>query len=123
MPTYPADFPALPEDALDADGTYFRICVTKPPTTEDFKSYKELGKPTTAAPIHAVGISMYTDLDKARHRQRLSPRLGKFIAEGDLTPEHGKTSRPGGNGHLEWWPFDGVDRLSPFLARDAHECP
>jgi hypothetical protein len=121
--TFPEYFPpCCPDDkAIDANGTVFRIVQANTQTDNDFLSHHELGTAITADPCARCGISVFDSFQGAVHRQKLSPRLGKFIAEGILNPSSGKTSLPNkASRHMEWWPYSDVDR--PALFKSVISC-
>jgi len=122
---FPDFFPdgCPPETAEPTSGRVYRWVKTNPPTSEDFKSHYELGKPRrrNTNPCQYVGLSVYRSVEVAVDRlvslkERL-PNLdfGDHIAEGDLTEDHGKIEQSGRDSeHHTWWPFLGVDHLSLF---------
>ena len=61
-------------------------------------------------------LSVFTKAADAFHRRKLTPRLGRHVAEGTLGASHGQTKHTGGNksSHTEWWPCEGIDRKDPF---------
>lgn len=73
--------------------------------------HKEAGK---CVACNCGLLSIYVSQEQAEHAQAKYPHLGSFIAEGVLAPHHGKDKQPRTDGHTEWWPYDGVNRLKPF---------
>ena len=62
---------------------FYRIAYTNPPGRVDFTSGKERGTAPPLNPKHLAvwdGISVYSTLNQARKKQRVSPILGAFIA-------------------------------------------
>src|SRR6476646_10796272 len=87
---------------------FYRITYVNPPTLWDFTSGRDRG---TAEPLHprhlAVwdGISVFSTLNQARRKQRLSPILGAFIAR-IRVPTDGSVRFErtlGGDGHHTIW--------------------
>ena len=123
-PEFPNWFPegCPPSTAADASGEVFRIVAAEQVTDADFRSHHELGTALAADPCARCGVSLFTSFENALHRQRLSPRLGKFLSKGVLSPQHGKTGIPNvKSGHLEWWAYQNVPRHSCF--ERAVPCP
>ena len=123
-PEYPDWFPedCPPSTAADAAGEYFRIVEAQAVSETDFLSHHELGTALGAEPCARCGVSLFNSLEKALHRQRLSPRLGTLVSKGLLAPPHGKTGVPNSkSGHLEWWAYKDVSRHLCF--QEAVPCP
>ena len=118
MKGFPEDWPAgcPSDDTPPADLTVYRIVKNNPPTAVDFLSHHETGRLPKADPCLRCGLSVFIIPDDAAHQRRLMPRLGRFIAMGILTAEYGKARPTPGQqpSHTTWWPFAGVDRVSPF---------
>ena len=104
---FPSDWPSCcpPADAEPAAGTLYRILAHQPPSEDDFRSHRELGKLPHAEPCQRCGMSVFRERTHAIHQQRLFPRLGRFLARGSLSGHHGCTKltpgkfpspRPGG---------------------------
>ncbi len=121
---FPNDWPAgcPPADSQLADGVVYRIVNNDPPQDEDFLSQFELGRAATADPCLRRSLSVFMKAGDAAHRRRLSPRLGRYIAEGTLDQTHGNTKHTGGNksSHTEWWPCEGIDRKAGFLVMQGY---
>ena len=84
-------------------------------TDDDFKSYHELDLGRAVKQCRRCGVSVYATLGEARHRMKLSPRIGKAIARGTLTAAAGKMKLTDpASGHVEWWPYEHVNRRSYF---------
>lgn len=113
---FPTDFPGNcpPSDAIEAEAEVYRIVKANPHTDGDFLSHAEMGTALDAPPCLRCGVSVFSSFSKAQHRQKLSPRLGAFIAKAQLSPIHGKTSSPNGSGHITWWSFRSVSRSQCF---------
>jgi len=114
---FPQGFPdgCPPADAEDASGVVHRIVIQSPPGADDFRTYEEMGI-THGQPCKRRGLSTYRKKEDAIHQQGLYPRLGRYIAAGELNATHGKVDVPRSprNSHVTWWPYDGVDRVAPF---------
>jgi hypothetical protein len=87
---------------------FYRIVLTSPPTLFDFTSGKERGTPEPLSASHRAvwdGISVFSTLNQARRKQRLSPILGAFIAvirvPTDGSVRFARTL--GGDGHHTIW--------------------
>lgn len=114
---FPTSWPngCPPADAKPAEGPAFRIVSNSPPTAADFLSCFELGTLPDAPPCRRVAVSIFQTREQARHRQRLSPRLGTHTARAVLNPEAGSTKLTDPRtGHLAWWAPEGFARESLF---------
>ena len=123
---WPPDFPddCPPEDAVPANGVYYRIVKTNTPQSSDFVSirHKDPDRADLAiangleTPCTTIGISVFEEKDEAVRRARKYRRLGSMLARVTLTPDTGKilhTPRPrGGGSHHTWWPVHGLDPVS-----------
>ncbi|GEN12644.1 hypothetical protein MFU01_76810 [Myxococcus fulvus] len=118
--TWPKECP--PDDAVDAHGVVYRIISGEAATPEDFKSYEELGLAPNAPACSRRSVSVFNSRQGACHRLKLSPRLGKGVAEGSIDATCGKmklTSTK--SGHIDWWPYEGINRLARF--KETQPCP
>jgi hypothetical protein len=118
---FPADWPqpCPPEDAVPANQVVYRAVGSDPPTAEDFLSYREEGKSVRNPQMAclACGISVLPRREDAEHHLKLFPARGPYIAEGVLTPDHGKTKRTPSlqqPAHITWWCYEGVNRSEAF---------
>ena len=62
---------------------FYRIVLTKPTTLYDYQSAKERGIPEPQSPTRRAvwdGLSVFSTMNQARRRQRVSPMLGGYIA-------------------------------------------
>lgn len=121
--SFPADWPGCcpPDDAMDAEGTVFRLAKRNPLQTSDVTTHLERGAAPNADPCLRAGLSVMRTKEDALHMARLFRRMWKFVARGTLDPTHGKlklTERKVPS-HATWWPYDGVDRLAPFTEVEA----
>ncbi len=110
--TWPSDCP--PGDALDAEGTVFRIVNHNPPAAEDFVTSFESGAFPSRPACLRCGLSVHRILADAIHTKTKYPKLGSWIAQGMLTQGCGKTKQTGQASHTTWWICAGVDRASIF---------
>jgi hypothetical protein len=87
---------------------FYRLVYTNPPTLWDFTSGKERGTPEPLSPRHRAvwdGLSVFSTLNQARRKQRVSPMLGTFIAV-IRVPTDGSVRFArslGGDGHHTIW--------------------
>ena len=87
---------------------FYRIVRTDPPTLFDFTSGKGRGTPEPLSEAHRAvwdGLSVFSTLNQARRKQRVSPVLGTFIAvlrvPTDGSVRFARTL--GGDGHHTVW--------------------
>ena len=83
---------------------FYRIVYTDPPELIDFTSGKGRGTPEPLSAAHLAvwdGISVYSTLNQARRKQRVSPVLGSYIA-------------------ILRVPTDGMIRFARTLGGDGH---
>jgi hypothetical protein len=102
--SFPDHLPAgcPPPEAVDASGVVYRIVAGETLTNGDFLSHQELGIGLNASACGRCGVSVFNSLKNAQHRQQLTPRLGKAVAEGTLEPSAGKTHLTSTkSGHME----------------------
>src|SRR5688572_30603984 len=62
---------------------FYRIAVTNPTTLYDYSSAKERGIREPQSPTRRAvwdGLSVFSTLNQARRKQRISPFLGTYIA-------------------------------------------
>jgi hypothetical protein len=95
--TWPSNCP--PQDALDAEGTVFRIVDHNPPATGDFLTSFETGAFPSRPACLRCGLSLHRLLADAIHTKTKYPKLGSRIAQGPLAKEHGKTKHTGQASH------------------------
>jgi len=62
------------------------------------------------------GLSVFRELEDAIHQRRLLPKLGPFIARGDLAADSGKLKPTKGSQptHTTWWVYQDVNRAARF---------
>lgn len=87
-----------------------------PPTAADLASHHETGRLPNAPPCLRCGLSVFRDVQDAVHQQRLIPKLGRWIARGTLSAEHGQTKQTPGQQptHTTWWAYEGINRAALF---------
>lgn len=116
--SFPADWPqeCPPTDAEVAGGQVYRVVKSNPPTEEDLLSVRELRQQRNGCPCMQRGLSVFHKYRDACHTLKVFPKLGKFIAKGDLEESHGKQKKTGkkADSHYTWWPYREVDRASLF---------
>ena len=126
--TYPADCP--PEQALDANGTFYRLVKNDPPAREDFRtlaeqypsrrfSTKPSPKSGVSELVKAHGLSLMADKeDVIRLRRAVPAYRDGLLGKGDLVPDHGKvlaTPSQSGRSHHTWWTYDGAEPEAAFV--------
>lgn len=114
--TFPGDFPegCPPASAVAAQGEVFRLVLGAYFQADSFATYLELGKAPHVPPCKRASISVFNNFRGACHLAKIKPRLGDHVATGVLTADAGKMSTPSTSGHIDWWPYKGVDRQSFF---------
>lgn len=83
---------------------FYRIALTNPPTVYDFQSALERGLPEPTSQSRRDvwdGLSVYSTLNQARRKQRVSPWLGEYIVVLRV-------------------PIDGTIRFQRTLKEDGH---
>jgi hypothetical protein len=96
---------------------FYRIALTNPTTLYDYQSAKERGATEPRSPARLAvwdGLSVYSTLNQARRKQRISPMLGSYIAALRV-PTDGSIRfmrTLGGDGHHTiWGPATALRRL------------
>jgi hypothetical protein len=116
--SFPTNWPpgCPPPDSEKASGVVYRIVNNNPVQDRDLLSQFELGKALNADECLRRSLSVYTQFADAEHRRRLTPKLGRLIAQATLDQSHGNTKHTGGqkSSHTEWWPCEGIDRKASF---------
>lgn len=106
-----------PQEAIDAEGKVYRVCLQNPPLQRDFQNHAELGKQSNGDQCMRHGLSVFRNYAEAHHLTLLFPKLGKLVLGGELTPKEGKVkptpakARPS---HTTWWPYEGIERSANF---------
>lgn len=87
----------------------YRIVVTNPPTTEDFKSHRAKGRPLRHPSPETIrlldGLSVFDSEASARANAHRYPRLGSYIAEVRIPDDGGFRYERSGTteGHYTLW--------------------
>jgi hypothetical protein len=118
--TFPDGWPegCPPDDVEAAAGIVFRLVKSNPHEETDFRTHHESGKLPNAPPCLRCGLSVFRSREDAEHQHRAYPKLGKYIATGELQAEHGVTKLTEGRQptHTTWWFYEGVDRRAIFVS-------
>jgi hypothetical protein len=103
-------------DAQPASGTVYRVVKHSPTQEADFQSHRELNRAPNADPCLRSGLSVFCKKEEAAHMRRVFPKIGDYIAVGELVPHHGVTKLTQGKQptHTTWWPCLGIDRAAVF---------
>lgn len=109
---YPDDIDVPPIDAVDTQGTFFRLTIQSPPDSGCFqttheeqpKRYKKFLKSPKILP-NVYATSFFDTREAAKHMQEVFPdALGnKYIAKGEVTPAIGKMKKTNGPCHHSIW--------------------
>lgn len=117
--TFAAYFPpnCPPSEAEPAGGIVYRIVKSDPPGADDFLNHYETGKLPKADACMRCGLSVFRAKDDGIHQRNLYPKLGEYLAEGELKPTDGQTrltkgARPT---HTTRWVCEGIDPAKPFV--------
>ncbi|WP_440998067.1 hypothetical protein [Arhodomonas sp. SL1] len=118
-PSFPAAWPndCPPADAESPKGEYYRIVKTNPPSDQDFLSHAERGKSGGGDCCMRCGLSVFSDVEEARHAKKVMPALGEHLVVAALDARHGRTKRTPSRrhkSHVTWWPFEGIGRAELF---------
>lgn len=108
-------FEDLPEscplaDAVEADGTWYRLLSTKNPKEKDFWSHKKKGRPALAGSSPNViccfsGLSIWDTLANCQNAKKLQTQQKAFIARVTIASGCGRLCRTfDTEGHHTWWP-------------------
>jgi hypothetical protein len=127
LPNYPSEWPkgCPPAKAVQADGTFYRIVKTSPPTERDFKTAFQLGEALGSSSATRTNLSLLLDLREVDYQHRAFKHLGNFYSVGTIRAAHGhmlienRKGRPGSKMHVAWWIYEGVDARAIFAA--THE--
>ena len=116
---WPEDCP--PNDAEAAAGIVFRLVRGKPASALDFQTHHETGKLPRAPACLRCGLSVFRIREDAEHQHRAYPKLGGFVAFGELRWEHGVTKLTHGQQptHTTWWSYEEVIRCEVFTTVEA----
>lgn len=105
-PEWPAGVP--PDDAVDGNGTYYRLARHSPLSVEDFLTPYESRTWKKRAEIDRLSLSILITEEDAVQTRKLYEKLGNYIAKGVLGSGCGKTKLTPGAvpTHTDWWPFE-----------------
>ena len=129
---WPSDFPedCPPNDALPADGVYYRIVRNMPLDASDFVSVYEQNRRRAESVARrgqrslceTMGLSVYANRDDAI-QTALRYNIGDKIASVLLTADAGLTlyTGDGFNSHHTWWKATGFDATQTVYAVEALE--
>ena len=128
---WPADFPedCPPEQAVPANGTYYRIVRNDPPESSDFVSVYHLDRIRASRVIRSgrrtqcetMGLSIYADMNDAVANARRFKNIGDKIARITLRAESGKTLKTDGGypSHYTWWKEESFEASSSVQVVDS----
>jgi hypothetical protein len=110
-----------PTDAEEAAGMVYRLAHGNPMLASDVQTHHETGKLPNAPACPRCGLSVFRTKEDAEHQYRAYPKLGDFVACGELRSEHGVTKLTQGKQptHTTWWSFEGVARAEVFISVEA----
>lgn len=120
---YPEGWPnnCPPSDAVDANGDYFRLVFSDPPSKRDFQSYAELGLRHHEDECLRCGLSVFRAASDAarlyRYMRKRHPKgvnLGHLVARLELSSVDGKTGQTRRQAHFTWWPYAETNRATTF---------
>lgn len=102
---WPKHFPATcpPADADAVTGPVFRLVKSDPPSTDDMKSYLELGRAGPGRECQRAGLSCATNQQHLEELTKLPRFRGQKVAVATFLPEHGKLKQTGAAGHYTLW--------------------
>ena len=110
-----------PADAVDANGDFFRLAHANPPSSEDYKTYAELGIFPDRDRCLRCGLSVFSNAKGAvslyQYMMKRHPGavdLGKYVARLGLHPTDGKVKQTNRPPHHTWWMHEGTDRAATF---------
>jgi hypothetical protein len=109
---FPNDCP--PNDARSEELSLFRLCVSNPPTTNDFLSYYQIDPDKYNGVIDAYGLSTFKAVEDCHKALSISPSLRKncsYIASVVSYYRTGvikHTPSKSFSSHHTWWLFEGV---------------
>ena len=121
--SFPEHFPigCPPANANPCDAKVYRFVRSDPPTSADFLSQFAERNFTGKAVCNHCSLSIFGSLSTAEIRLRdlhdkyPGKNYHRFIAEGQVIPEHGKTALANkATDHSELWLYKGVDVVPIF---------
>lgn len=109
------------DDAVDANGDFFRLAHANPPSAADYKTYAELGIFPDRDKCLRCGLSVFSKAKGAEslyqymmRRHKGAVDLGKYVARLELCPADGKVKQTNRPPHHTWWMYDDTDRAATF---------
>jgi hypothetical protein len=114
-------FPAEWPQPCPPEGTVYRIVRDRELKAADFLSAAEEGTFRSKDSCQRQGLSVFREWAEVVTHAGTYRRLGRFIAVGALTPEHGsiKLTPASQPSHTTWWPPAEFDRRLPFTEVEA----
>ena len=110
-----------PEDAKQANGTFYRLVSKRGSQFQDFLSYRELGRePDISIPeCEFCAVSIFSEIEGIKSLIRQAPGLKKtkLLAKGSLLAKHGKiknTPSSTHDSHHSWWIPEDMDPSDSF---------
>jgi len=95
-----------PDDAISPDGKdLFRLVSSKPPSDNDFDSYKTIYpyKQFSVSDCQAKSISVLNDLWEIKKIRKLPIHKNKMIVRLQLERKDGLIKQTGNINHFSWW--------------------
>lgn len=111
-----------PEDALPANGAFYRIAPGLPTESEDYFSQRLL-QPTKTFSGEGIdecvarSVSLFESLEEAKKRLRLPKFRNQKVVVIKLTPKDGVTKKTFGPSHYSWWRSVEFDYTKAYLAQ------
>lgn len=97
-----------PADSQECNGVYYRVACGNPATSADFFSQRMLA-PTKAFMGMGIdecvvrAVSVFAELDDARHLLKLPKFKNAKIAQVNLQPDDGNIKKTFKKSHHSWW--------------------
>lgn len=104
-----------PQDTAVCEGVWFRLVHSNPPAESDFRTYFEQDKRPEANPCLRCGLSCFSSREAAEALMERFPKIGEFVAHGELSSTEGVVQQTGNDeAHHTWWPARGISRHAFF---------
>lgn len=95
-----------PNQAVPANGTFYRLIRSETPTNSDFLSQRE-GAPakkfSNVSECIARSVSIWSNSQKCLDVRKLPGMKHRILVQIDLTPVDGKLMQYGDIDHYSWW--------------------
>ena len=124
--SFPATFPgACPlVGARDCDLTVYMAVKKTPVTAQQCLTQAERGRAAHAIGDDACkrhGLSVFPTAEDCLHQIELFPWIGQCVTAAQLEPSHGVYLETPAKlpSHLTWWPYEGVERHTLFVATEG----